>query len=116
MGGGAALDASFAMVRRFGHVVSSLGWGNHSLAPLSFRAASYSGIFTLLPLLSSEGRAHHGAILAEAAKLAEAGALVPAPDPRRFTLGTASEAYRVTQARTARGKLVVDVAELQRSQ
>ena len=54
--GGASLDAGFAMVRRFGHVVSTLGWGLHSLAPLSFRAASYSGVFTLLPLLTGEGR------------------------------------------------------------
>ena len=48
--GGATLDASFVAVRRFGQVVSCLGWGTHALAPLSFRAASYSGVFTLLPL------------------------------------------------------------------
>src|SRR4051812_11937681 len=36
--GGAVLDASFAAARRYtGHVVSSLGWGTHALAPLSFR-------------------------------------------------------------------------------
>src|SRR5262249_34946299 len=58
--GGAVLDASFGAVARFGHVVSALGWGTHALAPLSFRAASYSGVFTLLPLLTGEGRAHHG--------------------------------------------------------
>ena len=62
--GGAALDASFSAVRRFGHVVSALGWGTHALAPLSFRAATYSGVFTLLPLLTGEGRAHHGEIMA----------------------------------------------------
>jgi NADPH:quinone reductase len=55
--GGASLDASFKAVR--GHVVSCLGWGSHSLAALSFRAAS-SGVFTLLPMLTREGRAHHG--------------------------------------------------------
>ena len=49
--GGKVLDASFEAVRRFGHVVSALGWGTHALAPLSFRAATYSGVFTLLPLL-----------------------------------------------------------------
>ena len=48
--GGAVLDFSFNAVARFGHVVSALGWGTHALAPLSFRAASYSGVFTLLPL------------------------------------------------------------------
>jgi NADPH2:quinone reductase len=34
--GGQVLDASFEAVRRFGHVVSALGWGSHALAPLSF--------------------------------------------------------------------------------
>ena len=107
--GGASLDAAFAMVRRFGHVVSALGWGTHALAPLSFRAASYSGIFTLLPLLTDEGRAHHGAILAEATKLAEAGKLTPTLDPRRFTFATVGDAYRAIETGAARGKLVVDV-------
>jgi NADPH2:quinone reductase len=54
---GGELDKAFVAARRFGHVVSSLGWGTHALAPLSFRAATYSGIFTLLPLLTGEGRA-----------------------------------------------------------
>jgi len=109
--GGASLDASFTMVRRFGHVVSALGWGTHALAPLSFRAASYSGVFTLLPLLTGEGRDHHGAILAEASRLAEAGQLVPALDPHRFTLATVGDAYRMIEAGTARGKIVVDLEQ-----
>jgi NADPH2:quinone reductase len=107
--GGIALDASFTAVRRFGHVVSALGWGTHSLAPLSFRAATYSGIFTLLPLLTGQGRAHHGEILKQAASLAEAGRLVPALDPRRFSLQTVDEAYRAITDGTAQGKLVVEI-------
>ena len=79
--GGATLDSSFNAVRRFGHVVSALGWGTHALAPLSFRAGTYSGVFTLLPLLTGEGRAHHGEIMAEATRLAEAGKLPPSPRP-----------------------------------
>jgi len=109
--GGASLDAAFVMVRRFGHVVSALGWGTHLLAPLSFRAATYSGIFTLLPLLTGEGREHHGEILVQATKLAEAGDLVPSLDPRRFTLRTANEAYQAIAQGTARGKIIVDVEE-----
>jgi NADPH:quinone reductase-like Zn-dependent oxidoreductase len=108
--GGATLDASFNAVRRFGHVVSALGWGTHALAPLSFRAATYSGVFTLLPLLTGEGRAHHGEILREAAKLAEAGKLVPHVDPRRFDLANVDEAYRAVASGTAKGKIVVDIA------
>ena len=107
--GGKVLDASFEAVRRFGHVVSALGWGTHALAPLSFRAATYSGVFTLLPLLSGEGRAHHGEILMEATRLVEAGKLVPMLDARRFMLENVGEAYRLIGDRAAKGKLVVDV-------
>lgn len=108
--GGPALDASFLAVRQFGHVASCLGWGTHALAPLSFKGASYSGVFTLAPLLSGRGRRHHGAILAAATGLVEAGKLVPILDPRRFTLDTVCEAYRAISAGDVRGKLVVDMA------
>ncbi|MHC2285384.1 zinc-dependent alcohol dehydrogenase family protein [Bradyrhizobium barranii] len=107
--GGKVLDASFEAVRRFGHVVSALGWGTHALAPLSFRAASYSGVFTLLPLLSGEGRAHHGEIMAEATRLVEAGKLAPLVDARRFTLESVGDAYALIRDHTAKGKLVVDI-------
>lgn len=107
--GGETLDASFRAVRRFGHVVSALGWGTHALAPLSFRAASYSGVFTLLPLLTGEGREHHGEILAQAAKLVDAGKIRPRVDPRRFTLQTVEEAYRAIEGRGASGKIVVEI-------
>lgn len=105
--GGATLDASFRAVRQFGHVVSCLGWGSHSLAPLSFKQGTYSGVFTLAPLLSGQDRAHHGAILAEAAKLAEAGKLVPRLDPREFGFDAVAEAYDAITGHTAQGKLVV---------
>ncbi|MEU1616064.1 zinc-dependent alcohol dehydrogenase family protein [Streptomyces sp. NPDC005722] len=109
--GGETLDASFTAVRTYtGHVVSALGWGSHSLAPLSFRGATYSGVFTLLPMLTGRGREHHGGILREAATLAEAGALRPLLDPRRFTLATAAEAHAVVERGEGRGKVVVDVA------
>lgn len=107
--GGKVLDASFEAVRRFGHVVSALGWGTHALAPLSFRAATYSGVFTLLPLLSGECRAHHGEILMEAARLVEAGKLVPLLDPKRFTIESVGDAYALIRDRAAKGKLVVDL-------
>lgn len=107
--GGPVLDASFKAVARFGHVVSALGWGVHALAPLSFRAATYSGVFTLLPLLTGEGRAHHGEILRGAARMADAGLLAPQVDARRFTLDDVAEAYEAIERRSARGKVVVDI-------
>jgi NADPH:quinone reductase-like Zn-dependent oxidoreductase len=108
--GGATLDASFAAVRRFGHVVSALGWGMHALAPLSFRSASYSGVFTLLPLLTGEGRAHHGDILRQATRLVEAGQLSPRVDPRRFTLDTLNDAYQAVAEGGLQAKVVIDIA------
>lgn len=108
--GGAVLDASFNAVARFGHVVSALGWGTHALAPLSFRAASYSGVFTLLPMLTGEGRAHHGEILREATKLIEAGKIVPRVDPRHFSLETIEQAHAAVEDGSARGKIVVEIA------
>lgn len=108
--GGATLDASFQAVRRYGgHVLSILGWGTHSLAPLSFRAATYSGVFTLLPMITGRGRARHGEILRAAAVLVEAGRLVPLVDEHRFTLGTALQAHERVEAGQAVGKVVVDV-------
>jgi len=105
--GGEVLDASFRLVREYsGHVVSALGWGTHSLAPLSFRAASYSGVFTLLPLLSGKGRAAHGAILREAARLVDTGKLSVQLNAGRFTLAEANEAH----AASGGGKVVVDIA------
>lgn len=108
--GGATLDASFAAARMYGgHVVSCLGWGTHALAPLSFRAATYSGVFTLLPLLSGKGRANHGAILREAAKLVEAGSLRVRLDPARYVLQDVNAAHAALSGGAARGKVVVDV-------
>jgi len=110
-GGGAILDASFKAVKRFGHVVSALGWGSHSLAPLSFKGATYSGVFTLAPLLTAVGRAHHGDILRQAARLIEAGKLRPRLDPRSFTLDTIADAYAAITTGSSAGKIVVSIGE-----
>lgn len=108
--GGGTLDASFQAVKRYtGHVVSCLGWGTHSLAPLSFRAARYSGVFTLLPLLSGKGRVHHGEILASAAALSSAGRVKPLVNAARFTTSQLSEAYRAA-AGGAFGKILVEIS------
>ncbi|MGW4464317.1 zinc-dependent alcohol dehydrogenase family protein [Micromonospora sp. NPDC004704] len=108
--GGATLDLSFTAVRTYtGHVVSALGWGTHSLAPLSFRGATYSGVFTLMPMLTGQGREHHGEILREASALADTQALRPLLDPRRFTLSTVDDAHAIVENGTGNGKIVIDV-------
>jgi NADPH2:quinone reductase len=108
--GGGTLDASFDSVRTYtGHVVSILGWGSHSLGPLSFRGATYSGVFTLLPLLTGNGRRHHGEILEQITALAEDGKLTPRLDPRTFTLQSVHEAHSAVEEGATGGKVVVDI-------
>jgi NADPH:quinone reductase-like Zn-dependent oxidoreductase len=107
--GGKTLDDSLASVRRYtGHVVSCLGWGSHSLAPLSFRGATYSGVFTLLPLITGEGRAHHGEILAAIAEIADRGKLKPLVSDVRFDVSTIDAAHALVSRGTL-GKVVVDL-------
>lgn len=107
--GGTSLDAAFAAVRRFGHVVSALGWGSHALSTLSFKAATYSGVFTLLPLLTGEGREHHGEIMREAARLVREGKVSPSVDERTFTLASVSQAHALVERHEANGKAVIEI-------
>jgi NADPH:quinone reductase-like Zn-dependent oxidoreductase len=107
--GGAVTDASFAAVKRYtGHVVSCLGWGSHSLAPLSFRAATYSGVFTLLPLLTGVGRSNHGQILHRAAELAEQHQLKPLLTEEQFGPNDIARAYDAV-ANGSKGKVVLEL-------
>lgn len=109
--GGTTLDESFSLVRPYtGRVVSILGWGTHSHAPLSFRGASYSGVFTLLPLLTGDGLEHHGEILREAAELVDGGKLSPRLADETFGWTTAMDAYRHVEDPARTGKAVVDLA------
>ncbi|MGW0083082.1 zinc-dependent alcohol dehydrogenase family protein [Streptomyces sp. NPDC003393] len=109
--GGPVLDASFAVARAYtGHVLSSLGWGTHSLAPLSFRGATYSGVFTLAPMLTGRGREHHGEILREVTALVDSGRLRPLLDSRVFGLADVTDAHAAVADGTAAGKIVVSIA------
>ncbi len=106
--GGPVLDASFLAVKRYtGHVVSCLGWGTHALAPLSLRSATYSGVFTLYPLLTGKNRAHHGEILREATKLAEQNQLKPLLAEQHYGPDNIASAYEAV-AKGSKGKVVVE--------
>ena len=108
--GGPVLDNSFKAVKRYtGHVVSILGWGTHSLAPLSFRSGTYSGVFTLYPLISGQGRAHHGEILTAATALIDEGRIKPQIHDKEYTLAQVADAYSSLQQGKTRGKIVISV-------
>lgn len=107
--GGATFDASLVAAKPYGHVLSCCAFGSFNLAPGSLRCVTVSGVFVLLPLLSGNGRAHHGDILREAARLADAGQLKPLLDARRFTLADAHAAHDAQVDGTALGKIVIDL-------
>lgn len=109
--GGEVLDNAFKAAKTYvGHVVSCLGWGTHSIAPLSFRGATYSGVFTLLPIQTGIGRDHHGHILAQATQLVESGQLRVRQDPRQFTLTEVNEAHQYVNSGSAEGKVAVSIS------
>lgn len=111
--GGASLDQAFQSVKSYtGHVVSCLGWGTHSLAPLSFKAATYSGVFTLMPLLTGKNRAHHGKILARTSLLCEQGLLNVRRDPRQFDFYSIEQAYNSISSANNTGKVVVAIGKI----
>jgi NADPH2:quinone reductase len=108
--GGTALDDSFRAVRAYtGHVVSILGWGTHALAPLSFRGATYSGVFSLLPLLTGRGREHHGDILSSITELVDAGSIKPRLAPTAYTWASVEAAHADAASPSGAGKIVVDL-------
>ncbi|WP_291287667.1 zinc-dependent alcohol dehydrogenase family protein [Flavobacterium sp.] len=107
--GGSSLDDSFKAIRHYGQIASCYAFGTHNLATGSLRSASLHGVFVLHPMISGEGRKHHGDILKEAAKFIEEGKLKPIIDPRKFTLDNAIEAHKAVSDGSAIGKIVVDI-------
>jgi NADPH:quinone reductase-like Zn-dependent oxidoreductase len=59
-------------------------------------------------LITGEGRAHHGEILAQAAALAEAGKLKPLLNERRFSTQDIDAAHALVES-GALGKVVVEL-------
>ena len=92
-------------------MLSILGWGTHNLAPLSFHGATYSGVFTLYPLISGKGHAHHGEILRAATKLIEAGKIKPMVDKTCYTFETILAAYDAVGQFKNNGKVVIDIGD-----
>jgi NADPH:quinone reductase len=106
--GGATIDAAFEAIKPYtGHVVSCLGWSTHSLGPLSFRNATYSGVFTLTPLLTGVGQRRLGGILGNAAKLVDDGKLKPLLSERRFPPAELEAAFSFVKSGSI-GKVVVE--------
>lgn len=107
--GGSDLPASFAAARLNGRVVTIVASYTADLALMHTKGLSLHVVFMLIPLLHDRGRERHGAILREAAALADAGRLRPLLDPGSFHLADAAEAHRHLEGGRAVGKVVIEV-------
>jgi len=65
----------------------------------------------LLPLLTGEGRAHHGEILERIAELVDAGSITPIVDAGRYGLTDVVDAHRSLADATNAGKVVVTIGD-----
>jgi len=64
-----------------------------------------------IPLISGEGREHHGEILRQAAQLVDTGELEPLIDTTHFNFSQVNDAHALFESKQHLGKIVLDVGE-----
>ncbi|UWQ20149.1 zinc-dependent alcohol dehydrogenase family protein [Jannaschia sp. W003] len=106
--GGANLTGSFEAAALNAHVVTTVALLELDLTPAHFRGLSLHVVFMLLPMLHDVGRETHGRILADLARLVDAGAVAPLLDAERFTMAQVGEAHARLGSGRALGKVVVE--------
>ncbi|WP_416396977.1 zinc-dependent alcohol dehydrogenase family protein [Allohahella sp. A8] len=106
--GGDNLDRSFEAAAIKGRVASTIGRNTHDLSPMHSKALSLHLVFMALPLLTGEGRAHHGDILRELATLVDAGKVKPLLHNKRFSFDQANEAHALFAKDDYVGKIVLE--------
>lgn len=106
--GGDNLDRSFEAAAIKGRVASTIGRNTHDLSPMHSKALSLHLVFMALPLLTGEGRAHHGDILRELSTLVDAGKVRPLLHEKRFSFDQANEAHALFASGDYVGKIVLE--------
>ncbi|WP_299655222.1 zinc-dependent alcohol dehydrogenase family protein [uncultured Jannaschia sp.] len=107
--GGANLPRSFEAAKLNGHVATTVALEAVDLSGAHFRGLSLHVVFMLIPMLHNVGRAAHGEILRDLARIADAGALRPILDDTAFTLDEIGAAQDRLTGGDAIGKVVVTV-------
>ncbi|WP_394153421.1 zinc-binding dehydrogenase [Loktanella salsilacus] len=107
--GGANMTNSFGAAALNANIASTVGPLEIDLSPAHFKGLSLHIIFMLLPMLSGQGRAKHGEILAKLAEIVDAGAMKPLLDDTAFDLDCVGDAYDRLTSGKAIGKVVIDV-------
>jgi NADPH2:quinone reductase len=101
------LDDSFQAAKIGGTVVSIAARSIHDLTTVHVRGLTLHVVFMLLPMVRNIGRESHGAILKEAAQLAEAGKLRPHLHSETFSFERVGDAHALLESGGALGKVVL---------
>lgn len=107
--GGAELGVSFEGACINGRVVTIVSQYSADLTPMHYKGLSLHVEFMLIPMLHDAGRARHGRILREVARLIDSHQLRPLIDPTRFTLAQVKDAHKHLESGAALGKVIVDI-------
>ncbi len=107
--GGANLTNSFEAAALNGSIATTVSMLELDLTPAHFKGLSIHVVFMLIPMLHNYKREEHGKILAELAKIVDAGALQPLLDEKQFGLIDVGNAYARLTSGQAIGKVVVEI-------
>ena len=105
--GGANFAQSVEAAAIHGTVISLVPNATLDLSSLLFQGLSLHTVFMYIPLLHGIGRAAHGRILTELAKLVDEGKVRPLIDEHTFALRDVAAAHQFLESGRALGKVVL---------
>jgi len=109
--GGPNLDKSLLAAAVNGTVVATAARSTHDLSPMHSKSLTLSVVFMLIPILKNLGRAAHGEILTQIARIVDEGKLKPLIDPHQFNLDKITDAHAFLESGQAHGKVVVSIVK-----
>lgn len=105
--GGDVLNQSFQAAAVGGSIISTSTLQSYDLTPVLFKGLTLHAVLMLIPMLYGIGAERHGEILAEVAKLVDAGLLKPVIDPKRFSFAQVGSAHQHWESGETVGKVVI---------
>ncbi|MGO2415380.1 MULTISPECIES: zinc-dependent alcohol dehydrogenase family protein [Cobetia] len=107
--GGANLPTSFEAAALNGHVATTVSFMEIDLSVAHFKGLSLHVVFMLIPMLHDFRRQDHHEILADMARIADAGELKPIIDEPTYRLEEVGQAHARLGSGKATGKIVVEI-------
>lgn len=106
--GGANMTNSFEAAALNGQIASTVSMCELDLTTAHVKGLSLHVVFMLIPMLHNFKREAHAEILADVARIVEAGGLKPVLDESHFSLEEAGQAHARLESGQAVGKIVID--------